>query len=488
MKQPFAPTTTERPLSRPAWLVPNLICNTLSLVSCVWLVYRIVRLPQVTRQRLFPRQLLSLALACLLMNFSFVPVVVVDFSFVSGEHVCGPFYISLRTFRFIAVMQEMCIALGFFLQSVKWFSPLPILNLWTPGNWLVGLLLGTISATNHWEYNHGQSQCRFILRDETSVIVVFACVTCSTIATIATMVKSLSLPRSVAKRAFKRAVWYPAVTICTYTLPMVAYVRPELFTEPQWYWPLALLLELSNGFLNAAMFGIQSTAALRGRMSDVDDSQRLSRTSNRVSLRRQSTATSQQTEGERRRSVARELVTFEVNFGGVEVIDILDTSITEEQEQDMVPMEIEASYRTDASPPRAINRHSSDGSAQSAGSSASSRPFRRVKAAVVGRWEPPGMECTYLVEVVGSHGARTLCRSYGDFVALRAKLEQRLPAGTELPKLPPETCPGQTYWDCGLTARRQRGLDQFLAGCVALETDDTGPIRDLRYFLDKFSR
>jgi hypothetical protein len=278
----------------------------LSMASYICLLCVLHR-NQPARHRLFPRQLRSLAMAGLCVYTLGLPVLIVDFwhlpeSYEMSSLVCSSGFAVFRACRLVSVLQETHIALTFLAQSLKWIRCLPILNRCIPLLWFGGLLLGAIlQIVNPWRFDHRFDLCVPPTDAAGNVEIDYGTVTvlcfsfAAALASLLAIVRKTQMPAVVRRQNFQRAMCYPLISVASFSPAIVAYVRVSFFWDPPWYLPMMVLMECSNGFLNVLAFAVQSRYALFQLREAVVSGD----------------------------SPADECVSFRVDFGGVDIVDIV---------------------------------------------------------------------------------------------------------------------------------------------------------------------
>jgi hypothetical protein len=258
-----------------------------------------------TRKRLFPRQLRSLASAGLCVYTLAIPTLIIDFWYLpgtlSGEDyslACSSGFAIFRTFRLVNVLQETHIALTFLAQSLKWTKLLPVLNRGIPIVWSTGLALGVIlQLVNPWTFSTTLEKCVPPRDADGHTEIDYGTVTTLSIcfvtalASFLAIVRKTHMPAVVRRQNFQRAMCYPLISVLSFSLLIGSYVKIHLFWDPPWYFPTMVIMECSNGFLNSLAFAVQSRYASLQLREALDS--------------------------------GAEYVSFRVDFGGVDIVDIV---------------------------------------------------------------------------------------------------------------------------------------------------------------------
>lgn len=305
------------------WFVFAMVTGLSSVLSCAWLFYTLRRrLAHGVRRRLFPRQLQSLAVAGFFFNIFLLPVLYIDLWTIPADgkqpeyysNGCQYAYSILRTARFLSVLQQLHIALTFLAQAMRWVWALPLLNRAIPGVWLGGFALGVLDYTlSAWSFDIELNTC-VEHNDKADLVSVCSISLCAAISilsfacTLQRYASSASGPISVRRKNYKRAAVYPAITVISYSGVIGGYMDTQLFSTPAWYWPVASILQASNGILNTLTFYSQSRYASRHDSPFVQPGQ----------LSAQHDA----------RGGSADFASWHVDFGGVDVIDIRTVSAT----------------------------------------------------------------------------------------------------------------------------------------------------------------
>lgn len=293
--------------------VAAFVAAAASFLGCARLLWCVsARLSPSDRRRLFPRQLRSLAVAGLLVTTSAVPLVWVNFWHMQrgpAEDVCAIVYNVFRPARFVSALQETHMALTFLAQVVRATKVLHCLNRGIPVLWILGLVLGVVDAVLypfHLDEHNICAQSGTGRIEVISICIIGSCVLTSVLASVATMVKASAsfTTLAVQRRFFKRAVWYPCISVISYAPILIVYSFPAL--QLTRHFPAAVVFELCNGAMNAGMFCFQSHYASRlGGEGDASEGD-TARISDDIQF----------------------ITTFHVGFGGVDVVELLSDSAT----------------------------------------------------------------------------------------------------------------------------------------------------------------
>jgi hypothetical protein len=191
-----------------------------------------------------------------------------------------------------------------------------------------GCHLATISLQLYDVYH---STCS-VEGDVLSIGIIGLCLLTSCIASVATFAKASARITTLAvqRRNFKRAIWYPCISVLSYAPIMVAYTFPDLFYKP--FFAVAIFCEAANGAMNAGMYGLQSHYASRLAKSPNNKSIVVVETdAHAASTNRSSLQTS-----DAQADDVETLASCHVHFGGVDVVSVnLSTSSFEKFADDL---------------------------------------------------------------------------------------------------------------------------------------------------------
>lgn len=293
----------------PGWWIFCLCVIGISAVSYVWLFYTTC---QDVHRKLFTRQVQSLAAAGFVMNAGHIPIVWIQI-WRLPHHLadelnvwyCGYGLPIMLIARYICILQETHISLTFFVQAARLSAVLSYINGAIPAVWMAGLPLGLMDALFCPRSLSADGDTILpACPDRVSPPVFVLCLVVSALSYFELLRTSmLTAPGSVRRRNIRRAIMYPTIAVISY-FPIAALLfHHDLFFDPPWFFPLALVLELSNGFTNAAAYALQIRPARRGRARNVTDS-------SDQSLRRG----------------AGEGNSFHVNFGEEDIFEFMPTS------------------------------------------------------------------------------------------------------------------------------------------------------------------
>lgn len=246
-----------------------LCCNILSIGACAWLIYKLRRLAQPLRKRLFARQLISLAVADLLFHIvDTVATYEIFGPLPSGAwfetDVCMVIFTIFTSVRLVSLLQEMIMALSFLLLAFRWkrtWRQLIIGHLlW--GSWVVGIVVGIPAQLlfTKWIWNKENEHCEPLQKDWTSLAAIALSGVLCLGAYVAVMLHSVSLhaPGSVQRIYYRRASFYPLNFMITYLPVLILYMNPSLMHGHDWRWSIAATLESLNGAFNVATYAWQS--------------------------------------------------------------------------------------------------------------------------------------------------------------------------------------------------------------------------------------
>jgi len=227
-------------------------------------------------RRLFPRQLLSFALACILQNITYAPIMWVNLglqgkhvghSLVQNSHYCKWSYTFFCTARFITLNQEMHIATTFLVQPFRMTKTLRALSSGLPVVWVLGIVLGIADAAA-FPWSLDSKTDNIICNSDTND---YLSATWLTIAVVLWLTSSFltclwsskeSVPGSVKRKALRRASSYPLVALVSYLLVIVEYYSGnESLIGSRLYIQATCLLEVSNGFLVVFVYAFQKRQA-----------------------------------------------------------------------------------------------------------------------------------------------------------------------------------------------------------------------------------
>mmetsp|Transcript_5452 Transcript_5452/g.13024 ORF Transcript_5452/g.13024 Transcript_5452/m.13024 type:complete len:355 (+) Transcript_5452:54-1118(+) len=249
--------------ANPTFVGALLGANILSLCGCCWYVRTFSRLKPASRKRLFPLQLVSLAVADMGLHLCGVVYSIFeagDQTFEAGirDGFCNPYDVVFRTFRFISVLQEMHIASTTLLQAWHHQRALPCCVQMIPLVWILGGALGAVDGVLvKWEYDR-QTHCKPQHIDSISVAAIGSCATLCAVAYVVTMVQAARrAPMSVQRRFLRRASVFCLNFLATYTLMLACYTNMT-WMENDMLWTIAQVLEYLNGFFNTLTYALQA--------------------------------------------------------------------------------------------------------------------------------------------------------------------------------------------------------------------------------------
>jgi len=262
-----------------------LCAAALTCSTCLWLIVHLCRAPVGVRERLFPKQLLYLALADVLFVVSDVPQILTDERLVDVPPEFQAVFCTYNSlmfpfFRHVSLWIEMHIAVTFVLRSSKvqaWKALRCSLSL----IWIPGLLLAVCGALlDSWKYNVDAGTCmptRPGVARPVDVADLALCVFICAGSYLAVVLRGRARrsPGSVQSRAHLRAAMYLINALLTYGLMFVCYANMQLFEYTQLL-TVAWVLELLGGFFNSVTYASQSRhkAAFTGQPTDVGSNPR----------------------------------------------------------------------------------------------------------------------------------------------------------------------------------------------------------------------
>jgi len=167
-----------------------------------------------------------------------------------------------------------------------------------------------------WHFEPAYDICVPARKDWLSILSLLTCISISVVSCVATLVRSAcgSLPGSVQRRNYLRALSYIVVVLISYSTITVVYLHIEWAIECRALFTVACILEISNGFLNSAVYAKQSYGATkeRGRLltaAAIDGPRPMRKIPN------EDTAADA--------AVPADLASIHVEFGGVDVLELL---------------------------------------------------------------------------------------------------------------------------------------------------------------------
>jgi len=239
--------------------------NLASAMSCAWLVRKLHRLDSRLRQRLFARQLMSLAIADILFHLAFFCGSTLDFApdyLGSGmQDKCTFILVAFSTLRIISVLNEINMAVSLMLQALKVTTFQPYLAKGIPFAWFIGVcfVLPLQVFRTRWHWSSDKHLCLATAQDETTVVTLFVSVGVCLVAYLIVFGRALcmSAPDSVQRVYFRRVAFYPLNFVLTYALIMPAYVAPALFEDGVYFY-VAVTCETFGGLLNVLTYASQA--------------------------------------------------------------------------------------------------------------------------------------------------------------------------------------------------------------------------------------
>lgn len=306
------------------------LANVISVLASVFLLRRILMLSSEVRQRLFPRQMINLAVADITFHLGGLSVRSVPFFLIAstqGDGFCMWTSFVFRFGCFVSVAVQAHIAVGLACQAFRHFSAVPYLQRSLNVVWLLGLLLTCceewLQLLPFWSghrgpdalYNHTFSQCQYQEPATAHVCFIGLCFTVSLGCYTAMCVRACThhAPGSVMRKTIVRALGLPLVFIGSYGPHTLLLLRPDFYHTHGHFASLALMLQYLNGFLNAMVYLVQSRY-----------------------LKKESR--------NRPRRKAPSRLSARVEFAGAEIVDIFDisTEASERAERETHDMEMQS--------------------------------------------------------------------------------------------------------------------------------------------------
>uniref|UniRef100_A0A7S1FGJ5 G-protein coupled receptors family 1 profile domain-containing protein n=1 Tax=Noctiluca scintillans TaxID=2966 RepID=A0A7S1FGJ5_NOCSC len=308
-----------------------------SAVAAIWLLSKFGKLEGYLRLRLFPRQLISLALCDGIWMIPFTFLAFVDFSPVLlykndvTDSFCRVGFSLFSCFRLTGIFHEMHIAVAFAMQAFRFKLAMVPLIKSIPLLWVLGFLFGGMTYfTSPFTFETPESRVdngtvviqrrgcvqSYVQWGVDVVIVMFGFIVCAgayIVVIVRTYVWAPPLP--VWRDNFERASFYTLCYIVCYFPIILAYLSPALF-ESFWFFVFAVIVEAHVGLLNATVYAFQTR---RGRKVLGDGG--LDDPGARVALPPQSFENRiRATSGV---CAIRRLGSYRVDIGGVDIVDIV---------------------------------------------------------------------------------------------------------------------------------------------------------------------
>jgi len=308
-----------------------------SAVAAIWLLSKFSKLEGYLRLRLFPRQLISLALCDGIWMIPFTFLAFVDFSPVLlykndvTDSFCRVGFSLFSCFRLTGMFHEMHIAVAFAMQAFRLKLAIVPLIKSIPLMWVLGFFFGLMTYfTSPFTFMTPESrvdngtvvvQRRGCFHEDVKwgvdvVIAMFGFFVCAgayIVVIVRTYVWAPPLP--VWRDNFERASFYTLCYIVCYFPIVLAYMVPSLF-QNFWFFVFAVIVEAHVGLLNATVYAFQTRrgrkvlgdggledAGSRVSMPTPDFENRIRATSGVGAIRR--------------------LGSYRVDIGGVDIVDIV---------------------------------------------------------------------------------------------------------------------------------------------------------------------
>jgi len=253
-----------------------------TLVSCVWLLFKLHTSGLIFTRRLFPKQLACLALADLLFALSSIPVQCMEHAklFDCGTAALAPLcqwsMVVFGFFRHLSLWIELHIAVSCLCLSFRSQAAIG-LHMGLVLVWFPGMLLTVFSASVFpWHWDHDNCACRplhwsasadpVMLGDAMLCMGMCACSYCA----VYCKSQLRRSPESVVTRASLKAEVYMMNALLSYSPIMLCYMDRRLFNS-SYIILVAGLLECLGGFFNTLTYAYQSryASALSGEANTI---------------------------------------------------------------------------------------------------------------------------------------------------------------------------------------------------------------------------
>jgi len=246
-------------------LVAALSTETLSFAALFSLLWFFSWLDRSVCQRLFPRQLVQLALADLLFAIGSTMQDLLEFGDIVEHDAAASKYCFVSSWifqygRIVSILTESHIAIAFvcfMFQAVSWF---PLLTRSLRWLWVIGLLATLLEVwQTGWQQGamFSDSRCKLSYSDYVAPGVFLACFVSTLVAYSAICVKALRQRGSGLCVVIRRTSVYPLCFLFSYMLITVELLYPKLIYDRGFYLPAQILQHL-NGFFNVICYFVQS--------------------------------------------------------------------------------------------------------------------------------------------------------------------------------------------------------------------------------------
>lgn len=165
----------------------------------------------------------------------------------------------VHSFRFVSVLQEVHIACYFVLQAFKFEDCLlGSSKLWIVIAWIAGITFGVGDLLlSPWHLDTKSGSCKQSGHSYVSAVVLLLGFVANCVAYGVVIFRSSQrAPKSVLRRALRRAAMYPLNFLLTYSLLLAAYLDSDLW-DVDGFIAFAWVLESCNGLLNALIYACQ---------------------------------------------------------------------------------------------------------------------------------------------------------------------------------------------------------------------------------------
>lgn len=241
------------------------LCSLISVVGCMWLLYKLCRFDRNRRSRPFPRQLLSLTIADILFHSAQFVVCQVDYgptNIAASFHLgCTAFMTAEATFRSVSVLSELNLALTFMCQALRFKAVHTLIQYGVPFSWFFGVLvvLPWQVFSIGWHWDEIAKFCMFSATDWIGMILIVSSGLLCLISYVVVVGRSLygDTLGHVFKDYFRMAAIYPLNFLITYGCVVFIYIGSGLFKNSQFF-AISATLEALGGFLNVITYALLS--------------------------------------------------------------------------------------------------------------------------------------------------------------------------------------------------------------------------------------
>eukprot|EP00927_Polykrikos_kofoidii_P072136 TRINITY_DN68288_c0_g1_i1.p1 TRINITY_DN68288_c0_g1~~TRINITY_DN68288_c0_g1_i1.p1 ORF type:complete len:368 (+),score=18.77 TRINITY_DN68288_c0_g1_i1:102-1106(+) len=254
------------------YLILALCAEALSFLACSWIIVALpyLRPSAVVERRLFPRQILQVAYANIVMVIAYTVQDFVEFGGMpqnksTATLICQwltPFGLMARTISFFTNVHTAIMFVCWSFELQKLIKPMSCSLPWLV---LIGIVSGLIECflvggqkVHFIKDDKGPRRCEYSEDDVYGLVVMAICFCIVVIAFIAVTLKAWKDPDDALSRSVYRKIFSYLVTfLMSFSLvAILGYSRHSVNDKPPYL--IAMVLEHLNGFFNVFTYSIQS--------------------------------------------------------------------------------------------------------------------------------------------------------------------------------------------------------------------------------------